>query len=60
MILTSPNNKNIKMWLDQEMVAAGGGVFTPSDDFWRPDPTTQSANVAEAKHAVNPPHSRGC
>lgn len=52
MILTSPNNKNIKMWLDQEMVAAGGGVFTPSDDFWRPDPTTQSANVAEAKHAV--------
>ncbi|OLO12393.1 hypothetical protein BTW10_02665 [Chromohalobacter japonicus] len=52
MILTSPDKKNIEMWLGQEMVATGGGVFTPSDNFWRPDPTTQSANVAEAKHAV--------
>ena len=52
MILTSPTKNNIEMWLTQEMIATGGGAFTPADDMWRPDPTSQSANVVEAKLAV--------
>lgn len=55
MILTSPTTSNIEAWLDQEMIAKGGGAFTPTDDWWRPDPTTGSANVAEAKRAVKEP-----
>lgn len=53
MILSSPSKKNIEVWLDQEMVAKGGGTFTPSEDCWRPDPTALSSNIVEAKYAVS-------
>ncbi|MDI5934659.1 site-specific integrase [Halomonas kalidii] len=52
MILTSPTESNIEMWLNQEMIAKNGGAFRPEDDKWRPDLTCRSANVAEAKCAV--------
>ena len=52
MILSSPSKKNIDAWLMSEMTAKSGGRFTPSDDYWRPDPTAQAANVASAKCAV--------
>ncbi|UYG06863.1 site-specific integrase [Halomonas sp. M4R1S46] len=52
MILTTPTKNNIDVWLHQEMIAMGGGAFKPADDWWRPDPTAQSANIAEAKFAV--------
>ncbi|MDW7746375.1 hypothetical protein [Halomonas sp.] len=51
-ILSSPSKNNIDAWLMSEMTAKSGGRFTPSDDYWRPDPTAQAANVASAKCAV--------
>lgn len=52
MILKSPAKSDIGAWLHQEMIAKGGGLFIPADDWWRPDPTAQSANIAEAKCSV--------
>ncbi len=52
MILTKPTKSDIERWLDQAMIAKGGGVFVPSNDRWRPDPTTYSANVVAAKKSV--------
>lgn len=52
MISTSPTKLDIEAWLSQEMIAKGGGVFTPADDWWRPDRTAVAANVGEAKYAV--------
>lgn len=52
MVLTKPKKGDIAEWLDQVMVAKGGGTFVPSDDRWRPDPTAESANISGAKKAV--------
>lgn len=52
MISTKPKESDIKTWLDQPMIAKGGGTFIPSDNVWRPDPTANSANVVGAKKAV--------
>ncbi|MDN6297920.1 MAG: site-specific integrase [Halomonas sp.] len=53
MILTSPTKSNIEVWLGQERLAKGGGVFTPEDNIWRLDPTAGLANIEVAKKAVN-------
>ena len=52
MIVTKPKESDIDTWLDQPMIAKGGGEFVPSDDRWRPDPTANSGNIARAKKAV--------
>lgn len=52
MNLTSPTTSNIHKWLEQEMIAKGGGIFTPANDVWRPDVTAMSANIKKAKCAV--------
>lgn len=52
-IRTKPTANDISEWLQQKAIAKGGGIFRPSSSKWRPDPTTYSANIAEAKKAVS-------
>jgi len=52
MSLTSPTEETIWQWLSQDMRAKNGAYFRPTDDFWRPDTTTMSANIGGAKLSV--------